>query len=159
MTNAHGGGKTREAVAQGLAQGKGVGEIAEELGVHRNSVSVHKRSIVEGGGLVDSDSVVEYRAQQLIELADLRAEATSEKIPAARRVELKLKILELEMRLTGTAAPSKSLNMNADADLQELVIRVEPMGHWEDGKWVLDKPTGSGYVDGNPIAGGPKEEG
>jgi hypothetical protein len=103
--------KTKDKVAKELADGAKVGEAAETLGVHRNTVSFHKRGL----GELASDSVQEYRAAQLIELSELKAQLVSPAISAAKKVELALAIIDREIDLLGTKAPSRSISARIDA--------------------------------------------
>ena len=103
----------KDRVAEKLVEGKGVAEAAEELGVHRNSVSYHKKALTS----IDSDSVQEYRASQLIELSELKAQLVSPNIPPVKKVELALAIIDREIDLLGTKAPTKSIQARIDADV------------------------------------------
>ncbi len=104
---------TKDKVAEKLIEGKGVAEAAEELGVHRNTVSYHKQRI----GGIDSESVQEYRAAQLIELSELKSQLVSPSISAVKKVELALAIIDREIDLLGTKAPTKSISARIDADV------------------------------------------
>jgi hypothetical protein len=103
--------KTKDKVAQDLANGKTVGETAESLGVHRNTVSYHKQRL----GDVASEAVQEYRAAQLIELSELKAQLVSPAITPAKKVELALAIIDREIDLLGTKAPTKSISATFSA--------------------------------------------
>jgi len=103
----------RDKVAEKLVEGKRVGEAAEELGVHRNAVSYHKKALTADM----SDSVQEYRAAQLIELSELKAHLVSPAISAVKKVELALAIIDREIDLLGTKAPAKSVQARIDADV------------------------------------------
>ena len=109
----------KDKVAEKLVAGKGVGQAAEELGVHRNSVSYHKRALTTDM----SDSVQEYRAAQLIELSELKAQLVSPNIPPVKKVELALAIIDREIDLLGTKAPSRSIQARiaAEVDPDQLV--------------------------------------
>ncbi len=102
---------TQDKVARELAEGKGVAEAAETLGVHRNTVSYHKQRI----GEIVSDGVQEYRAAQLIELSELKAQLVSPAISAVKKVELALAIIDREIDLLGTKAPTKSISATFSA--------------------------------------------
>lgn len=88
---------TKDKVAQELASGKTVGEAAETLGVHRNTVSYHKQRI----GDIASEAVQEYRAAQLIELTELKAQLVSPAISPVKKVELALAIIDPRDRPLG----------------------------------------------------------
>jgi hypothetical protein len=104
---------TKERVARELADGKGVAEAAETLGVHRNTVSYHKQRI----GDIASEAVQEYRAAQLIELSELKAQLVSPNIPPVKKVELALAIIDREIDLMGTKAPSRSIQARIEAEV------------------------------------------
>ena len=102
---------TKDRVARELSEGKGVAEAAETLGVHRNTVSYHKQRL----GDIASEAVQEYRAAQLIELSELKAQLVSPAISAVKKVELALAIIDREIDLLGTKAPSKSISATFSA--------------------------------------------
>ena len=104
----------KDKVAEKLVEGKGVAETAEELGVHRNAVSYHKKALTTDM----SDSVQEYRAaRSAIELSELKAQLVSPAISAVKKVELALAIIDREIDLLGTKAPTKSIQARIDADV------------------------------------------
>lgn len=111
----------RDKVAEKLVEGKSVGEAAEELGVHRNSVSYHKKALTSDM----SESVQEYRAQQIIELSELKAQLANDKIKPEKRIELALSIIDREIDLTGTKAPTKSISARFSATEDPLYLEFK----------------------------------
>lgn len=69
------------------------------------------------------DSIGEYRAAQLIELSELKAQLVSPNIPPVKKVELALAIIDREIDLLGTKAATKTItaNINTDVDPEQLV--------------------------------------
>jgi len=109
---------TKDKVAESLLDGKNVKETAESLHIHRNSVSFHKRNL----GMVEPESVQQYRAAQIIELSELKAQLVSPAIPAVKKVELALAIIDREIDLLGTRSATKTISASFSASSDPLYL-------------------------------------
>ena len=101
----------RDKVAEKLVEGKGVGEAAGELGVHRNSVSYHKRALTEDM----SDAVQEYRAEVLLKLAEIEALVSDPSVDRIDKAKVLLDVVKQLRAIHGTDAPTRSIQARVEA--------------------------------------------
>jgi hypothetical protein len=115
--------RRRVDVAQDLADGVNVTDSAKNIGVSRETIYKDRKAIVGRFQSQADETVQEYRAAQLIELSELKAQLVSPAISAVKKVELALAIIDREIDLLGTKAATKTItaNINADVDPEQLV--------------------------------------
>jgi hypothetical protein len=109
---------TRDKVAKALNEGHGVGEVADLVGVHRNTVSYHKRGL----GAVETESSQEYRAEILLKLADIESLVSDPSIDKIDKAKVLLDVVKQLRAVYGTDAPTKSVSASFSASSDPLYL-------------------------------------
>ena len=109
----------RSRLLELLSQGKTQAEAADIL--KAEGFPADRRTIwrdVRSFSLQDANASAfdRYRADQLLELAELKAQLMDNRIKPDRKVELALSIIDREIKLLGTAAPTKSIQAHISAN-------------------------------------------
>jgi hypothetical protein len=105
---------TKEArqalIVSELAAGLTPVQVREKHGIDRTTF--WRDMLAVRGLLVEgiATNAMQWRTEQLIELAELRSVLTDPAMSKGKRVELALKIIDMESDLMGTKAPTKSVS-------------------------------------------------
>jgi hypothetical protein len=102
---------TKDRVAKALIDGSGVGQAAEQIGVHRNTVSYHKKSL----GIVP-DAVSEYRADVLLKLAEIESLVSDPALDKIDKAKVLLDVVKQLRAIYGTDSPTKSISATFSAN-------------------------------------------
>ena len=102
-------------VAESLASGKGVIETAQDLGLHRNTVSHHKKDVGSDIRLRFKDAVDEYRADVVLKLAEIEALVADPSVDRVDKAKVLLDVVKQLRAIHGTDAPTRSVTARIDA--------------------------------------------
>jgi hypothetical protein len=113
------------AVAGALGSAQPLTEVAKQLGVSYKTAKRDKAEIMRRLQDASGQAIEGFRAEQLIELSELKAQLLSPLIKADRKVELALAIIDREMKLLGTASPTTSITAHVKTEFSPLVQRFK----------------------------------
>ncbi len=109
-------------VAEGIAAGMTNKQIAEELGIHRNSVSHHKKDVRSDIRLRFKDAVDEYRADVVLKLAEIEALVADPSVDKVDKAKVLLDVVKQLRAIYGTDAPTKSVSASFSASSDPLYL-------------------------------------
>jgi len=128
--------ETKAKVAEGLAAGMTNKQIAEELGVHRNTVSHHKKDAGSDIRLRFKDAVDEYRADVLLKLAEIESLVSDPALDKIGKAKVLLDVVKQLRAIYGTDSPTKSISATISANPEHsrefLLFREATAGLDED---------------------------
>ena len=105
----------RARVVKAIEAKKPVGEIAQELGVNRKTITRDKNKMMNQLQTENRTEFERQREEHIAELEQLRVLVEDQSIKPEKKVELLLGILDRDIRVKGTAAPTRSLSATIDA--------------------------------------------